>query len=207
MPTNQIYQSNHKTVQRVASKPSRPQDCRAARLQDRRTARLQDPFWFAIYTKPRWEKKVCSILEAAGVAVFLPLIQTIRQWSDRKKKVSLPLIASYVFVKIEEKQLNTLLKYNGVVGILKHLKKPAIVQEYEIENLKIICQNPDVITSDKIINVKKGTPVQITQGSMMGLYGECVDFKGKNRLIVVIKNLGLEFVLDVPLTYIAPLKK
>ena len=168
--------------------------------------KTQNQQWYALYTKPRWEKKVCHILEEAGVTVFLPLIQTIRQWSDRKKKVSVPLIPSYVFVKSEEKHLNSLLKHNGVVGILKYLKKPAVVQEYEIENLKIICQHPEAIISDKNINIKEGTPVQITQGVMMGLYGNCVKIKGKHRLIVAVKKIGLEFVLDVPLTYIAPLK-
>lgn len=162
--------------------------------------------WFALYTKPRWEKKVCLLLEKAGETVFLPLTQTIRQWSDRKKKVSLPLISLYVFVKSEEKHLNSLLKYNGVVGILKYLKKPAVVQDYEIENLKIICQNPELVLSEKIRGVKKGTPVQITQGAMMGLYGECIDIKGKHRILVTVKNLDLEFVLDIPLTYIEPLK-
>ena len=168
--------------------------------------KTQNLCWFALYTKPRWEKKVCHILEEAGVTVFLPLMQTIRQWSDRKKKVSMPLIASYVFVKSDKKDLNSLLKHNGVVGILKYLKKPAIVQDYEIENLKIICQHPEAITADKNINIKEGTPVQITNGAMMGLYGECVKIKGKHRLIVAVKNLGLEFVLDVPLTYIEVVK-
>ncbi|MCF6212585.1 MAG: UpxY family transcription antiterminator [Flavobacteriaceae bacterium] len=168
---------------------------------------IRNLVWYALYTKPRWEKKVCKLLEAAGVTVFLPLIHTVRQWSDRKKKVQVPLINSYVFVKHEEKYLNSLLKHSGVVGILKHLKKPAIVRGYEIENLKIICQHPDVIIADEIVNVKKGTPVQITNGAMMGLYGECVAVKGKHRVLVGIKNLGLEFVLDIPLTYIEPLKK
>jgi len=169
-------------------------------------AKTQNSVWYALYTKPRWEKKVCCVLEEAGETAFLPTINTIRQWSDRKKKVTVPLINSYVFVKSKEKALNSLLKYNGVVGILKYLRKPAVVRDYEIENLKIICQYPDIISEEKITNIKKGDPVQITNGPMMGLYGECVTIKGKHRLIVSVKNLGLEFVLDVPLTYIEPLK-
>jgi len=168
--------------------------------------KIQNSVWYALYTKPRWEKKVATDLSEAGYKVFLPLISTIRQWSDRKKKVQIPLINSYVFVQGDEKELYALLKYNGVVGILKYLKKPAIVRGYEIENLKIICQHPDIISDEKITNIEKGDPVQITNGPMMGLYGECVTIKGKHRLIVSVKNLGLEFVLDVPLTYIEPLK-
>ncbi len=168
--------------------------------------RIQNSIWYALYTKPRWEKKVEKVLRHAGYKVYLPLIDTIRQWSDRKKKVQIPLINSYVFVQVVEKELYALLKYQGVVRVLKYLNRPAKVQAHEIDNLKILCQHPDALISDKIIKINKGTPVQITQGTMTGLYGECVAIKGKHRLLVSVKNLGLEFVLNVPLTYIEPLK-
>ena len=168
--------------------------------------RDQNSVWYALYTKPRWEKKVEVVLREAGYKVFLPLISTIRQWSDRKKRVQVPLINSYVFIQVAENELYDLLQFDGVVRVLKYLKKPAKVRAEEIENLKIICQHPDVIAADKVINVKKGTPVQITNGPMMGLYGECVEIKGQHRLLVSVKNLGLEFVLNVPLTYIEPVK-
>ena len=162
--------------------------------------------WYAIYTKPRFEKKVELVLTQAGYEVFLPLISTIKQWSDRKKKVKVPIIPSYVFVRIDEKYLFDLFQFNGVVGILKYLKKPAVVKDYEIENLKIICQHPDVIESKKLADYKPGTPIQITHGPLMGLYGECIEVKGKQRLLVCVKNLGLEFVLNVPLSYIEVVK-
>jgi transcription antitermination factor NusG len=168
--------------------------------------KTQNSIWYALYTKPRWEKKVESLLFQAGYKVYLPLISTIRQWSDRKKKVQVPLINSYVFVQVDERFLNNLLSFQGVLRILKYLGKPARVHSYEINNLKILCQHPGVLLSDKNINVKKGTPVQIIQGAMMGLYGECVEIKGKHRVLVGVKNLGLEFVLNIPLTYIEPLK-
>jgi hypothetical protein len=48
--------------------------------------------WFALYTKPRNEKKVTETLAALGIEVYCPLVTTIKQWSDRKKKVESPLI-------------------------------------------------------------------------------------------------------------------
>lgn len=185
---------------------NRLQDLKTVRLQDSTTARLQDSFWFAIYTKPRFEKKVEKVLTQAGFEVYLPLLSTIKQWSDRKKKVKVPIIPSYVFVRIDEKNLYNLFEFNGVVGVLKYLKKPAVVKDYEIENLKIICQHPDVIESVKVGAYKPGMPIQITQGPLIGLYGECIDIKGKQRILIAVKNLGLEFVLNVPLSYIEPLK-
>ena len=57
--------------------------------------------WHVIYTAPRAEKKVNERLESQGVETYLPLQKTLRQWSDRKKKVSIPLFNSYVFVRVD----------------------------------------------------------------------------------------------------------
>ena len=57
--------------------------------------------WYVLYTKPRQEKKVTDSLNAIGVEAYCPLVTVIKQWSDRKKKVQIPLINSYVFVNIE----------------------------------------------------------------------------------------------------------
>lgn len=178
----------------------------SSKLKTHLGGQAQNLSWFAIYTKPRFEKKVEMVLLQAGYQVYLPLISTIRQWSDRKKKVQVPLIPSYVFVKIEEKLLNGLFEFNGVVGVLKHLKKPAVVQDFEIENLKIICQHPDVMEVVDGAKFTKGMPIQITHGPMMGLYGDCIEIKGKQRILVSVKNMGLEFVLNVPLSYIEAVK-
>ena len=60
--------------------------------------------WYAIYTRAKAEKKVYEQLERSGYEVYLPLTTTIKQWSDRKKKIKTPLISSYVFIKTEEKK-------------------------------------------------------------------------------------------------------
>ena len=97
--------------------------------------------WYAVFTKPRAEKKVVERLEEGDIEVFLPLVKTLRQWSDRKKYVQLPLIPSYVFVRMNEKDLNKVLPYPGTVAVLKHLGKPAKVKQSEIDNLKILSDN------------------------------------------------------------------
>lgn len=92
--------------------------------------------WFAIYTRPKNEKKVVEGLEKLGVEVYCPMVTEIKQWSDRKKKVEIPLIKSYVFVNIEEKNRNIVFEVPGVVRYLFWLGKPAVIQEQEIEVLK-----------------------------------------------------------------------
>jgi transcriptional antiterminator RfaH len=57
--------------------------------------------WFVFYTKSRQEKKVNELLLKKKFEPFLPMQQVMRQWSDRKKKVTVPLFNSYIFVFAE----------------------------------------------------------------------------------------------------------
>lgn len=93
--------------------------------------------WYAIYTKPRAEKKVFERLALSGFNAYLPLVTSIRVWSDRKKKIVTPLISSYVFVNSNYDELFSALTIQGTSGILRYLGKPAIIRDHEIENLKI----------------------------------------------------------------------
>jgi transcriptional antiterminator RfaH len=84
--------------------------------------------WLVLYTKPKNEVKVAERLAAAGITVYCPLVTSLRQWSDRKKKVTLPLFSSYVFVQLAEVQRAAVFEVPGVVRYLFWLGKPAVVQ-------------------------------------------------------------------------------
>ena len=70
--------------------------------------------WNVLYTTPRAEKKVYNRLVEMDIETYLPLYKTIRQWSDRKKKVEVPLFNSYIFVRSSEKQRFEILSVYGV---------------------------------------------------------------------------------------------
>ncbi|MBT6376913.1 MAG: hypothetical protein HOJ72_01585, partial [Flavobacterium sp.] len=64
--------------------------------------------WFVIYTKPRTEIKVSQRLSVLGIENYTPTKIEMRQWSDRKKKIAVPLLPSMVLVSIHEKEVNKL---------------------------------------------------------------------------------------------------
>lgn len=163
------------------------------------TAELQ---WFALYTRPKAEKKVEERLSLAGFDSFLPLQTVIKQWSDRKKKVEIPLINSYVFVKTNKVKLNTLLVVPGVLNILKYLKKPAVVREEEIENLKILVNNNEDFISIDPIDLSKGEKVEVIKGSFKGLVGTFLKSSGKHRIIIEIEALKSFIEVSLPLNTI-----
>jgi transcription antitermination factor NusG len=158
--------------------------------------------WYVIFTKHNCEKKLQSTLEANGYNAYVPVYSTIRQWSDRKKKVIVPLINSVVFVQVPEIFLNDLYNFSHVKGILKELGKPAIVRDYEIENLKIIAKEWNgeaVSTNSENKYFEKGDKVEVLRGPFAGIYGELVDINGKHRVVVRLKSMNVEFVINVPL--------
>lgn len=158
--------------------------------------------WYALYTKPRFEKKTHERLLLNDYESFLPLITTVRQWSDRKKKVELPLISSYVFVRTYEKELKNTLPIHGVVGILKHLGKPAKIKDYEINNLKILLENASSLKLIENKNLKKGDAIIVEKGIFSGLVAECIKFNGKYRIIARIDALNNIIEVNIPLSHV-----
>ena len=84
---------------------------------------LKQETWKVIYCSSRQEKKVKIYLEQRGVIHYLPLINKLRIWSDRKKWVEMPLFNSYVFVHLEEKDRPLVFQSPGAVRFLFWLQK------------------------------------------------------------------------------------
>jgi transcription antitermination factor NusG len=125
--------------------------------------------WYVLYTKPRQEKKVADSLDAIGIEAYCPLVTIVKQWSDRKKKVQIPLINSYVFVNIEEHQREEVFKVSGIVRYLFWLGKPAVVRAIEIEALKQSLEG--IVASFEVSAIQKDTIYKIPEGPFQGFEG------------------------------------
>ena len=152
--------------------------------------------WYAAYTNAKAEKKVASELVKQGIDHYLPLQLTIRQWSDRKKKVEIPLISSYIFVHITPKEHLPVLQVPGVVKIVHFCGKPVPIPEWQIRNLKILLGSDVPITSE-FRDFEKGEDVQITQGPLKGLRGKIQHVKGQHKLVIGISALDYNLTIDI----------
>ena len=149
--------------------------------------------WFALYTKPRNEKRVAENLAALGIEAYCPLVTTIKQWSDRKKKVESPLIPSYVFVKIEESNRKDVFQVAGVVQYVFWLGKPAIIKPQEIEVLKTQLAMPVVK-----VDIETWTPnsqIQINEGLFKNQIA-VVDKVSTHKVTLIIKSLGIRLIIN-----------
>ena len=147
-------------------------------------------YWYAVYTKPRWEKKVASLLEAKGVEYYCPLNKVIKQWSDRKKTILEPLFKSYLFVQVEEKRKWELMNINGILNYVHYMGKPAKIRNSEIETVKRFLNefdSVDVVESSTPANAR----VKIRQGVLMNYHGVLLEVTG-NKASVKIESMGLQ---------------
>ena len=149
--------------------------------------------WFVIYTKSRQEKKVALELEKMGITVYCPMINQIRQWSDRKKKVEVPLISSYVFVQVKEREREAVFEVPGIVRYVYWLEKPAIVRDEEIAVMKTWLSTQTV--EAKVEGLRRGDRMKVSSGVFEGKEG-FVEEISKNRVLLLLPDLGMKITLN-----------
>ena len=151
--------------------------------------------WRAVYTKPRNEKKVAERLEQQGIEVYCPVQTTLKQWSDRKKKVSVPVFPSYVFLHVNAKESDTVLQDPSVLNYVYWLGKPAIIREDEIESIRsFLTENMD--RPLEIVNYREGENVEIFTGPFKGHKGT-IDKIKTGKLSLLIESLGMLIRVEV----------
>ena len=154
--------------------------------------------WYAIYTKPRNEKKVYSLLVDKDVESYLPLISRVSQWKDRKKKIEIPLFNSYLFANFDYKFRFNVLETSGIVKIINFNGIPAVVPDWQIESLRKMLEYP---TDLKLENyIKLGELVEILDGPMKGLRGSVLNHKGSDRLLLTIDGIKQSLSVEISQT-------
>src|SRR6202008_5172892 len=119
--------------------------------------------WLAVYTRPRWEKKVNQLLKEKGVGSYCPLNKVRRKWSDRVKIVEEPLFKSYVFVKVNDEDRAAVRMTAGAINFVYWQGKPAVIKEKEIAAIKKFLDEYENVEA-KPIEVKVNERVKITMG-------------------------------------------
>lgn len=152
--------------------------------------------WHALYTRPRWEKKVRDLLLDQGVEHYLPLVTTVKQWSDRKKKVEEPLIKSYIFVRVSEKEYYDVLNTDGAVKYIAFEGKAAPIPEWQIDAIRKTIDNmlPYELSGERL---EPGQHVKIKEGNLKGMEGEILQIKGKTKFIIRIDSVGYNLIVEM----------
>jgi transcriptional antiterminator NusG len=140
-------------------------------LANKPSITMSEKKWLVFYTKSRGEKAAHESLRKFGYESFLPLQKVLRQWSDRKKKVEIPLFNSYLFVYDIEANIPEILKTPGLSWNIRHNGKPAFLREKELATIKRFIDSGLTIDISSAQELDKGDQVKIMDGPMKGAIG------------------------------------
>jgi transcription antitermination factor NusG len=125
------------------------------------------------------------------------MINTIRYWSDRKKKIQIPLFPGYLFVYgNSDERYNAISNTPGALRYIMYQKRHAVVTAEEINYIKLSLQEPDRVKIEDT-NLIEGDFVEITHGIFKGLKGYITQLRGNYKLMVSIVEMNTTFSVQL----------
>ncbi|MDE1462138.1 UpxY family transcription antiterminator [Spartinivicinus poritis] len=144
--------------------------------------------WYAVYTRANCEAKLAAGLTDKSVENFYPVIEETRLWSDRKKKIKVPIFPSYIFVYINNDEFYRVKKASGFSHFVSLKSEPIVIPESQINAVKQLL-NSSYQWQTKVSTLNKGTKIEITDGPLQGYIGVLVADATQNNVAIEIPAL------------------
>jgi transcription antitermination factor NusG len=154
-----------------------------------------NPSWFALQVKPRHEKAVAEALRLKGLQEFCPQYLAVRRWSDRVKRLTLPLFPRYVFCRFDRRDALLALTTPGVTSILGVGKRPVPIADAEMQTLQAIVQSNTPAQPWPFLRI--GQSVHLESGPLAGLRGILLEFKSQCRVVVSVTLLQRSVAVEI----------
>jgi transcription antitermination factor NusG len=148
---------------------------------------------------------VASHLAGQGYDCFLPKYKSVRRWSDRTKELEEPLFPGYLFCRFDFQNRRPLLITPGVIQIVGVGRTPIPVDEAELETVRQAVQSG--LPNQPWPYLEAGQRVRVTYGSLSGLEGLLVHFKGSHRVVISVTLLQRSVAMEVDLAWVTPVSK
>ena len=160
--------------------------------------------WYVIRTRAQHENVVRDQIASRGIEVFLPLVDRMRQWKDRKKLISFPLFPGYCFVRFSPEDRLSVLTAPGVVEILGNSQGPLPVPDDEVEGVRRLVTS--TLKHDPHPYLKEGMAVEVKRGALTGLRGIMVRKGAKARFVISVNLIGQAVSVELDADDLAPIK-
>ena len=166
-------------------------------MKDREVTNASTKKWFAFYTQSRHEKKIRDYLEKRGYEVFLPMQKVIRQWSDRKKKVEVPLFNSYIFVNETEQKIPLLLQVPGMAWSIRYNGRPAVLHQNELRIIERFLSSGLFVENAPEDQLAKGDTVEVIDGPLKGLRGTLIRTSDAEKFSVLLQSINQNMIVTL----------
>jgi transcription antitermination factor NusG len=155
--------------------------------------------WKVIYCASRQEKKVSAYLSQRNIEHYLPLVKSLRVWSDRKKWVQMPLFNAYLFVRPTEAERDQVLQVPGAVMYLRYNGKDAIVPDKDIDLIKrLIEKGYQVQQQDATVQLQPGDLAEVLDGPFKGEEVEVHYHEDEVYVVVSVEGFSNSYKVNLP---------
>lgn len=162
------------------------------------------PKWFAVYTKYKCEKYVAENIRRKGVDVYLPLLDKVKVYTSKTKKLRVPLIPCFVFVKITKAEYIKVLETEYVLNFLKQRRDLISIPEKEINLLQRLVGEYDAnLFADKV-DWKLGQKMEVIAGQLTGLHGVLIQKSNKSEFVIELENIGINLRMQFNKAHLMP---
>jgi transcriptional antiterminator RfaH len=151
--------------------------------------------WYAVRTHSRQEKVASSMLNSFKVQHYLPLKSELRQWSDRKQVVEMPVFSGYLFVRINRESRLQVLKSPGVVAFVGNQAGPLPIPDREIEDIRTVLAAS--VPYSLHASLHEGARVRVVRGALAGVEGTLVHINSESRLFISISMVRQSLTVSV----------
>lgn len=155
-------------------------------------------YWRVFSVRARAEKRVAERLAAAGIETFLPLRVALRQWSDRKKRVEVPLFPGYVFAHVDERERLAALTDEAVARAVSFGGTPAVVSDREMDLVRALAAMPERVEAVTREAFPVGAEVILTNGPLQGARGHVTGHPREAYLLVEVPSVRQSIRVHVP---------
>lgn len=160
--------------------------------------------WYALRTTYGRERKAYDYMVAKGVKAFCPTLKVTKQIRGERREVVESRLPNIFFAYGTEEELKKFVFDNINLPFLRFYyrhyhdssnrkKEPLIVPDYQIENLRIICEaeaNDVLLVPENEQKFKSGKKVRVIDGKFKGVEGRVARYHGQQRVAVVIEDIA-----------------
>ena len=149
---------------------------------------LNEVHWYAVQTRPRHEKKVLGELTQKSIETYLPLLNQVHHWSDRRKIVQVPLFPGYVFVRahLDPKVRIAVVSIWGALAFVGPQRDAAPIPDTQIEDIRTLLSTKVSLSPYPFLKV--GQRVRVRGGALDGVEGILVT-NGQKKLVISVDSI------------------
>jgi len=161
--------------------------------------------WYALHTHARHERVVEHRLREQGMETFVPVVQEVHRWSDRKKRVEVPLFSCYVFVRctLSDRDRTMVHRVDSVLGFVGVRGAGVPIPNEQIDSIRTVLEQAAPWRSHPFLKV--GQRVRVRGGALDGVEGVFLSENGDHSLVISVDAIQRSMAVRIDGYDIEPL--